>query len=517
MYANFHTPYAFFLLFRLEQYCNANEIDLQSILLYKARRRQEQQDEQTKKNDSELLTASINSKRRKQSTADLQHTLEHQTKNDWFAQNTPILQTNEQINVISEEDMSDYVQEVMTHCNYVQQQSTNVSLNYSQDMKYLQTLPENFMEEDEIEYSTDNSSQHEQQRLFNNCATTYESSVQIRQRQDQQHIMFTNKSSTYETALQGDQHLQGNQVSTHATSRNIAQDVLMNHQSATYKRSNKAAKQVTFANHSSTYQTLEQPPQYLNPNNDISTHLKSILPVQHVISMQNKNNYPPRKQQLHINNNVNGQRTSPPVSQHTVAMQNPTTSIQSNKQIKHPDYYKNHNSYQLAPRKGPVINLSNHLITTTTSRQLQQQTVSMQTAKISHRSNQQRKQPVDDNHNSNDDGSQPTTHHLNLNEQLVKEPIASQSAEQIQSNDCPLKSLEDLPNVSSNPDMGQGTIFMKKTEEDMKNFLNDCSNLCIPRTQTQFTADLLYYYKWSTYRNIERKRKKTPTFSKLFL
>ena len=78
----------------------------------------------------------------------------------------------------------------------------------------------------------------------------------------------------------------------------------------------------------------------------------------------------------------------------------------------------------------------------------------------------------------------------------------------------PLPLTTNLPLVSDNPEMGHGTIFPKTAENNMKMYLNDCSMLYIPKTQTQFHTEILFYYKWSTCRNIEKRRKTLPKFSK---
>ena len=76
----------------------------------------------------------------------------------------------------------------------------------------------------------------------------------------------------------------------------------------------------------------------------------------------------------------------------------------------------------------------------------------------------------------------------------------------------PLPHPNELPRISENPDMGNGTIFKKETEECMKIFLQECSSMYIPRTETRFHADVLFYYKWSTQNQMEKKRRKMPTF-----
>ena len=78
----------------------------------------------------------------------------------------------------------------------------------------------------------------------------------------------------------------------------------------------------------------------------------------------------------------------------------------------------------------------------------------------------------------------------------------------------PLKSAKSLAPKPKLPEMGHSMIFIRETENNMKQFLEDTKYLNIPRTHTHFQQDLSFYYKWSTRRNIEKKRKLKPVFSR---
>ena len=73
---------------------------------------------------------------------------------------------------------------------------------------------------------------------------------------------------------------------------------------------------------------------------------------------------------------------------------------------------------------------------------------------------------------------------------------------------------ESLPPMKPSPEMGHGTIFKESTEDEMMQYLKECENLNFPQTQQDFRQDLQFYYTWSTRKNLEKKHRRRPLFTK---